>query len=588
MNFNINTDFDEATENEIKIFIQNSIEFLESSGIRTNLLDEIIVTNKYEEGVIAVNQKYGSSQTISKGRSFVSYIKSIFNFNQENPKYSIVIRDRLFLLESARNILLQQIVGIDTDWDLPQELREKNTYLENSPYELILEVLLQQGVSEVIKLAKCQTLDCLTQIDNNSQVQIFEEFKRKIKKIHLQYQSDHDLGAFWIDIVREIDKYNRFCTERHLIEGIKLNGHDVESIMSQIADAFISTAKEIENYKHYIDTLKDGVDKLLKYCFVEIKQNDPIYILIETDPKYLFKGELLDTEPRILGFTDILGFGDIVQDYEKDPSLNTLEKLHTALNNAIKYGIDSIVNATEFHRDLFDFKLFSDCLCVSIPYFDNDDDFTYQFAFISQVLKFYQLFMLHELFFIRGGISFGNYYSDDNMIFSDALVQAYILESKKADKPRIIVDPRIIERIGKNIPKEFIEFGISKLFIIEKENPDYVFLNPFNLVDGLGESMAHLSSLLDNNFTEDDSDPFNKLGKSAQKLLNLTMDYSKKMIESTYDEQELLNKLLEEVMIRIQKYKDVDSVRLKYEWYLRLVQYNLKMNDDFEHYFKKE
>lgn len=587
MKLRINTDFDETAEAEIKVFLENTIDLLAKEGIRTNLIDEIIVSNKYEEEISHVNQNYGSSQTISKGRSFVSIIKSIFNFNETDPKYSIVIRDRLFQSEAARNIVLQQIIGIDTDWELPDELRKQNTYLANSPYNHILNVLLQQGVSEVIKLAKCLRLDCLTQIDDNSQFQTFEDFKRKIKKIHLDYQSDFDLSSFWIDVVREIDKYNRFSTERALVEGIKLKGHQVESIMSEISLVFINAAKDLENYKNYINDLRIGVDKLLKYCFIEIKQDDPINILIETDPKYLFKGELLDTEPRILGFTDILGFGEIVQEYEKDPTLNTLEKLHNALNNAIKYGIDSIVNATEFHKDLFDFKLFSDCLCMSIPYYDNDEDFVYQFAFICQVLKFYQLFMLHELFFIRGGVSFGNYYSDDHMIFSDALVQAYILESKKADKPRIIIDPRIIERIGKTIPKEFIEFGISKLFIIEKGNPDFVFLNPFNLVDGLNESMTHLSSLFDDNFSEDETDPLNKLGKSAQKLLNLTLDYSKRMVESTYDEQELLNKLLEEVILRIQKYKDVESVKSKYEWYLKLVQFNLKMNEDFEPYFEK-
>jgi len=583
----INTDFEKEIEEKINIFLKDCLQYLEKNGIRIHLLDELIVTNKYEEEIFSVNERYDSNQTISHGRSFVSYIKSIFNFNLDNPKYTIVFRDRLFLMESARNIVLQQIIGIDTDWDLPNDLRNQDTYHSNSPFPHILTVFLKQGVIEVIKLNKCENLNCLTQIDDNTQIQTLEDFKRKIKKIHLKYQSDCDLQSFWIDIVREIDKYNRFSIERFLIEGIKLNGHVIEKIMEDISIVMIEAAKNLKNYKESIENLRQPISELLNYCFIGIKQDDPLYIKILKHPKYLFKGELLDTEPRILGFTDILGFGDIVQEYEIDPTLNTLERLHNALNNAIKYGINSIVNSTEFYKDLFEYKLFSDCLCLSMPYYDTEEDFIHQFSFICQVLKFYQLFMLHEKFFIRGSISYGNYYSDDNMIFSDALVKAYILESKKADKPRIIIDPRIIERIGDKIHPVYMEFGISKLFLIEKNNPDYVFLNPFNLVQGLNESMAHLSSFFDENFSEDETDPLNKLGKSAQKLLNITLDYSKKMVESTYDEQELLNKLLEEILYRIQKYKDVEKVKKKYEWYLKLVQYNLKMNEDFELYLKK-
>lgn len=584
--YKIETDFGDEAEQQIKLFLENCIEHLSKNEIRTELIDEIIVSKAYEDEIIKTNRKYNSRQSISKGRSFVSYLKSIYNFDNSNPLYTIVIRDKVFFMEVAKEIVLQQIIGIDADWRMPSNLREKNTYYGDSPFPHILNVLLQQGVSEVFKFYTCDQLDCRTKIDDNSQIQTFQEFKRTIKKIHLKYQADFDLYSFWIDMIRELDRYIRFSIERRLEEGIKLNGHVMENIMIEISDVIIDITKNLNDYEKDIEKLRNPITKLLEFCFIRIEKEDPIYIKIIDHPKYLFRHDLLDTEPRIVGFTDILGFGEIVQEYEKDQSLNTLEKLHSALNNAITYGINSIVNSTQFHKDLFDYKLFSDCLCLSIPYYDNDEDFAYEFAFISQVLKFYQIFMLHEKFFIRGSISYGNYYSDENMIFSDALVKAYLLESKKADKPRIIIDPKIIDRIGSCVLPSFIEFGISKLFIIEKSNPDFVFLNPFNLVEGLNESMKYLSKLFEDNFSGDVNDPINRLGKSAQQLLNLTLEYSNKIVTSTYNEQNLLNKLLEEVIHRIDKYKIDENVRPKYEWYLRLIKFNLHLNDDFESYFK--
>lgn len=584
--YKIETDFGDEAEQQIKLFLENCIEHLSKNEIRTELIDEIIVSKAYEDEIIKTNRKYNSRQSISKGRSFVSYLKSIYNFDNSNPLYTIVIRDKVFLMEVAKEIVLQQIIGIDADWRMPSNLREKNTYYGDSPFPHILNVLLQQGVSEVFKFYTCDQLDCRTKIDDNSQIQTFQEFKRTIKKIHLKYQADFDLYSFWVDMIRELDRYIRFSIERRLEEGIKLNGHVMENIMIEISDVIIDITKNLNDYEKDIEKLRNPITKLLEFCFIRIEKEDPIYIKIIDHPKYLFRHDLLDTEPRIVGFTDILGFGEIVQEYEKDQSLNTLEKLHSALNNAITYGINSIVNSTQFHKDLFDYKLFSDCLCLSIPYYENDEDFAYEFAFISQVLKFYQIFMLHEKFFIRGSISYGNYYSDENMIFSDALVKAYLLESKKADKPRIIIDPKIIDRIGSYVLPSFIEFGISKLFIIEKSNPDFVFLNPFNLVEGLNESMKYLSKLFEDNFSGDVNDPINRLGKSAQQLLNLTLEYSNKIVTSTYNEQNLLNKLLEEVIHRIEKYKIDENVRPKYEWYLRLIKFNLHLNDDFESYFK--
>lgn len=49
--------------------------------------------------------------------------------------------------------------------------------------------------------------------------------------------------------------------------------------------------------------------------------------------------------------------------------------------------------------------------------------------------------------FIRGGISLGDIYVRNNMIFGPALIQAYDLESKYAVYPRILIDPKIFSSL---------------------------------------------------------------------------------------------------------------------------------------------
>ncbi|MBK9632004.1 MAG: hypothetical protein IPO62_13225 [Saprospiraceae bacterium] len=162
--YKIETDFGDEAEQQIKLFLENCIEHLSKNEIRTELIDEIIVSKAYEDEIIKTNRKYNSRQSISKGRSFVSYLKSIYNFDNSNPLYTIVIRDKVFLMEVAKEIVLQQIIGIDADWRMPSNLREKNTYYGDSPFPHILNVFLQQGVSEVFKFYTCDQLDCRTKL----------------------------------------------------------------------------------------------------------------------------------------------------------------------------------------------------------------------------------------------------------------------------------------------------------------------------------------------------------------------------------------------------------------------------------------
>jgi hypothetical protein len=91
--------------------------------------------------------------------------------------------------------------------------------------------------------------------------------------------------------------------------------------------------------------------------------------------------------------------------------------------------------------------------------------------------------MMSKGFYLRGGISFGSYYSDKHMIFSGALVKAYELESEKSKNPIITVDLELLERLKNKISQSNVSKEISRSIIFESSKPELVFLNPLSSID---------------------------------------------------------------------------------------------------------
>ena len=63
--------------------------------------------------------------------------------------------------------------------------------------------------------------------------------------------------------------------------------------------------------------------------------------------------------------------------------------------------------------------------------------------FFITLKNYFYHFIKYDLY-LRGGVSIGFHYEDDNIIFSDGLIKAYYLESKKSIYPRIILDEDLI------------------------------------------------------------------------------------------------------------------------------------------------
>lgn len=134
-----------------------------------------------------------------------------------------------------------------------------------------------------------------------------------------------------------------------------------------------------------------------------------------------------------LAFIDILGFTELVLEDSTNalPGSVNLSKFCNSLQSLpagdSKTGIiqfsDSIVLSRAFSTDLQEFSSFL------------------EFARATQKA------LLSEGIICRGGVAHGRHYQESTIIYSQALIEAYYLESKRANGPRIIVSKNLLELI---------------------------------------------------------------------------------------------------------------------------------------------
>lgn len=150
---------------------------------------------------------------------------------------------------------------------------------------------------------------------------------------------------------------------------------------------------------------------------------------------------------NFLAFLDILGYSNMVKSDLEGPKGE--EKNFEKLLNLHK-------ETTELKYENLNFTIiqFSDSIIISAP-FKLDS-----FHSFSKLVAEYQLKLLKNGIAIRGGITYGKHYYKNDFLFSSALIDAYILESKVARFPRIIVSDDLMDLLS-NDDKVNLEYIIS-------------------------------------------------------------------------------------------------------------------------------
>lgn len=198
------------------------------------------------------------------------------------------------------------------------------------------------------------------------------------------------------------------------------------------------------------------------------------------------------TKEAFVAFIDILGFSQMILDDRG--SGEKLQIIKGAIAQATKDLEERKLMPNHryafWYRE-FQVKSFSDCFCFSIPLVFNEGEKDYNQNFVSFYvwIEVFCNTLLKNGFLCRGGITQGWHYYDDKIIFSKALVDAYQLESKKANHPLILLHEDLVH----NLIQKGFQHEPYYNYMFMHDTSGKTFLNQFNysIVDELFFGFYH-------------------------------------------------------------------------------------------------
>ena len=153
---------------------------------------------------------------------------------------------------------------------------------------------------------------------------------------------------------------------------------------------------------------------------------------------------------RIFAFLDILGFKRIIDESREDQDLIArIARMLSWSEQIARSTLAAKLTVLEVSQKSYGYRSFSDTSVIWGPYDSHDD-----LSLISTWIMVYQYLMWRDHgAFVRGAVVYGDLYSEENVVFGPALIDAYHLEScrTKAVWPRVLVDESLL---GKTTEEE--------------------------------------------------------------------------------------------------------------------------------------
>ena len=163
---------------------------------------------------------------------------------------------------------------------------------------------------------------------------------------------------------------------------------------------------------------------------------------------------------HFFAYIDIMGYKCLINEVEKGEkdAIEVISSLKELIEERIQGHIDE-TNTSWRDSDysaIIKYIIFSDCICLYAPTYPErkemprsiySDKYSQEYIdrnyillnqFILMVADI-QMFGLRNKLIFRGAITMGNHYSDNTIMFSKALVDAYLAETNDAIYPRVII-----------------------------------------------------------------------------------------------------------------------------------------------------
>lgn len=167
---------------------------------------------------------------------------------------------------------------------------------------------------------------------------------------------------------------------------------------------------------------------------------------------------------------DILGFSQMIIDSYND---GYGDKLLREVNYLINKNKQCIIPNKYSQGKI---KIFTDNMVVAYPIKGDGEE---ELDEILENVSEYQFNLALEGLFVRGGVSTGAFYINEDIVFGPALLDAHNTESKLACYPRIILDNKTVKRLQNYISYYDVAPQNNKIFI---DSDGQWFLNYLNTI----------------------------------------------------------------------------------------------------------
>jgi hypothetical protein len=193
-------------------------------------------------------------------------------------------------------------------------------------------------------------------------------------------------------------------------------------------------------------------------------------------------------------YLDILGFSAQVKSATEAGTPNELLlELTTALEEA---KVDLVVDPDDYARygileAPYAVKMFTDNVVLGFPIRDDGEG---EFGRMIYIVGLWQYSLLKHGFFVRGGMTVGPIYMDDDVAFGKGLLDAYEAESTLARDPRVVLAPSAMDLVHHHLAYYANVSESPQNFTLLVDSDSQMFVNylylPIDGEDGLPEEFA--------------------------------------------------------------------------------------------------
>ena len=196
-----------------------------------------------------------------------------------------------------------------------------------------------------------------------------------------------------------------------------------------------------------------------------------------------------DYKEHFVAFLDILGFKELITHFNCNEIYQIFTEIHPRIKGKFNYNGFQI-QAYEHIQ----YRILSDSVIVFV-----DSEIEDSFAALIDICSHLQVSLANREnpIFLRGGITKGLLYYEEDIIYGEGLTKAYLMENNLAKYPRIIFTEETLNEGKDNAKYMFPKLEMfDGCFDVDDDFLNYISYTPYNLGFGIEKTKDYFDRLL--------------------------------------------------------------------------------------------